>query len=281
MPRSVRDIAIILILIGGGLLILFSYPKTPEGGMLSRGLYTALGPLMSGVSAVHTRVKYVWQSYVGLIGVREQNQSLKEEIRKLRRDNAALLDKERENLRLKKLLDLRASHEFPSIAAQVVGEDAVGWYRTLFINRGLEDGVRPDMPVTVAEGVVGRVVNSSSDISRIILLTDPNHSVDCRVARTRDRGVLSGLLERGCILRYINLKSDMKPGDEVVTSGLDGIFPRGLPIGKVEKVEKGTQGLFLEARIVPSVDFSEIEEVLVILGRRGGFDIRPGLEGKR
>jgi rod shape-determining protein MreC len=281
MPRSVRDIAIILILIGGGLLILFSYPKKPEGGMLSRGLYTALGPLMSGVSSVHTRVKYVWQSYVGLIGVREQNQSLKEEIRKLRRDNATLLDKERENHRLKKLLDLRASHEFPSIAAQVVGEDAVGWYRTLFINRGLEDGVRPDMPVTVAEGVVGRVVNSSSDISRIILLTDPNHSVDCRVARTRDRGVLSGLLERGCILRYISLKSDMKPGDEVVTSGLDGIFPRGLPIGKVEKVEKGTQGLFLEARIIPSVDFSEIEEVLVVLGRRGGFDIRPGLEGKR
>jgi rod shape-determining protein MreC len=281
MPRSVRDIAIILILVGGGLLILFSYPKKPEGGMLSRGLYTVLAPFMQGVSSAHNQVKYVWRSYIGLIGVREENRSLKEEIRKLRRDNAALSDKERENLRLKKLLDLRTSHEFPSVAAQVIGEDAAGWYRTLFINKGMEDGVRPDMPVTVAEGVVGRVVNSSSDMSRIILLTDPNHSVDCRVARTRDRGVLSGLLERGCILRYINLKSDIRPGDQVVTSGLDGIFPRGLPIGKVAKVEKGTQGLFLEARIVPSVDFSEIEEVLVVLGQRGGFDIRPGLEGKR
>jgi rod shape-determining protein MreC len=281
MPRSVRDIAIILILIGGGLLILLSYPKKPEGGMLSRGLYTVLGPFVHGVSSAHSRVKYVWQSYIGLIGVREQNQSLKEEIHKLRRDNAALLDKESENRRLKKLLDLKATHEFPSVAAQVVGEDAVGWYRTLLINKGLDDGVHPDMPVTVAEGVVGRVVNSSSDMSRILLLTDPNHSVDCRVARTRDRGVLSGLLERGCILRYINLKSDIRSGDEVVTSGLDGIFPRGLPIGKVEKVERGTQGLFLEARIVPSVDFSEIEEVMVVLGQRGGFDIRPGLEGKR
>jgi rod shape-determining protein MreC len=163
----------------------------------------------------------------------------------------------------------------------VVGEDAVGWYRTLFINKGMDDGVRSDMPVTVAEGVVGRVVNSASDMSRILLLTDPNHSVDCRVARTRDRGVLSGLLERGCMLRYINLKAEIRPGDEVVTSGLDGIFPRGLPIGKVEKVEKGTQGLFLEARVIPAVDFSEIEEVLVVLGQRGGFDIRPGLEDKR
>jgi len=141
--------------------------------------------------------------------------------------------------------------------------------------------VHPDMPVTVAEGLVGRVVNSSSDMSRVLLLTDPNHSVDCRVASTRDRGVLSGSLERGCILRYIHLKSRIRPGDEVVTSGLDGIFPRGLPVGKVETVEKGSQGLFLEARVIPAVDFSEIEEVLVILGQRGGFDIRPGMEDKR
>ena len=281
MPRSVRDIAIALILIGGGLLILFSYSNKPEGGLLSRCLYTALGPFLHGVSSAHSRAKHVWQSYVGLIAVREQNEALKEENRKLRRDKAALLDKESENSRLKKLLDIRARHEFPSVVAQVVGEDAVGWYRTLFINRGSEDGVRPDMPVTVAEGVVGRVVNSSSDMSRILLLTDPNHSVDCRVARTRDRGILSGSLEIGCILRYINLKSGIKAGDEVVTSGLDGIFPRGLPIGKVETVDKGSQGLFLEARIAPAVDFSEIEEVLVVLGQRGGFDIRPGLEDKR
>lgn len=248
---------------------------------MSSGLYTALGPFLQGVSSAHSRAKHVWQSYVGLIAVREQNEALKEEIRKLRRDKAALLDKESENRRLKKLLDLRASHEFPSLVAQVVGEDAVGWYRTLFINRGSEDGVRPDMPVTMPEGVVGRVVNSSSDMSRILLLTDPNHSVDCRVARTRDRGILSGSLERGCILRYINLKSGIRLGDEVVTSGLDGIFPRGLPIGKVETVDKGPQGLFLEARIAPAVDFSEIEEVLVVLGQRGGFDIRPGLEDMR
>lgn len=281
MPRSVRDIAILLILIGGGLLVLFSYSKKPDGGLLSRGLYGALGPLMQGVSSVHTRAKHVWQSYIGLIGVQQQNEALKEEIRKLRREKAALLDQESENRRLKELLGLRASNDFPSVVAQVVGEDAVGWYRTLFINKGLDDGVRSDMPVTVAEGVVGRVVSSSSDMSRIVLLTDPNHSVDCRVARTRDRGVLSGLLERGCMLRYINLKAEIRPGDEVVTSGLDGIFPRGLPIGKIETIEKGTQGLFLEARVVPAVDFSEIEEVLVVQGQRGGFDIRPGLEDKR
>jgi rod shape-determining protein MreC len=167
------------------------------------------------------------------------------------------------------------------LVAQVVGEDATGWYKSIFVNRGSEDGVGCDMAVTVAQGIVGRVVKTTHDMSRVLLLTDPNLSVDCRVARTRDRGLLSGSLERGCILRYINLKSGIAAGDEVVTSGLDGVFPRGLPVGKIEKVRKGAQGLFLEALVTPAVDLSEIEEVLVILGRKGGFDIQPGLEGKR
>ncbi len=280
MPRSIRDIAIVLILIGGALLILFSYPKTSEGGPFCEALYTALRPFQQAVTTIHNRVSSVWQSYVALVNVRAQNHALKEEIRRLKSEKVVLLDKESENKRLKKLLGLKASHDFPSLAAQVIGEDASGWYRTLLINRGSEDGVHPDMPVTVAEGVVGRVDSCSRDMARVLLLTDPNHSVDCRVARTRDRGVLTGSLERGCILRYINLKSGIQPEDEVITSGLDGIFPRGLPVGKVESIEKGYQGLFWEARVRPAVDFSEIEEVLVVLRQRGGFDIRPGLEDK-
>ena len=117
-------------------------------------------------------------------------------------------------------------------------------------------------------------------MSQVILLTDPDLSVGCRIARTRDRGILTGSLDNGCVLRYVNLDSKMRPGDEVVTSGLDGIFPRGLPIGRVESITDGDQGLFLEARVVPAVNLGEIEEVLVIVGRRGGFDIRPGLETK-
>lgn len=209
-----------------------------------------------------------------------ENDALKKEIRGLKSDKAILSDMESENKRLKKLLGLKASHEFPSVAAQVIGEDASGWYRTLLINRGSEDGVHPYMPVTVAEGVVGRVDGCSSDMARVLLLTDPNHSVDCRVARTCDRGVLTGSLERGCVLRFINLRSGIQPGDEVITSGLDGIFPRGLPVGKVETIQKGYQGLYWKARVKPAVDFSEIEEVLVVLRQQGGFDIRPGLEDK-
>ena len=113
------------------------------------------------------------------------------------------------------------------------------------------------------------------------MITDPNLSVDCRVARTRDRGVLNGYLDRECIIRYVDLKARIREGDEVVTSGLDGVFPKELPVGKVSQVRSDPQGLFLEALVTPAANFAEIEEVLVILGKRSGFDIRPGLEDGR
>lgn len=214
-------------------------------------------------------------------GVRTENKALKEELNRLKSERAAAAAKETENQRLRKLLNLKLKGQFPSVVAQVIGEDSNGWYKSIFINRGSEDGVGPDMAVTVAEGVVGRVVKSAAEMSRVLLLTDPGLSIDCRVVRTRDRGLLSGSLERGCVLDYINLKSTVAPGDDVVTSGLDGIFPRGLTVGKIESVRKGSQDLFLEAKVVPAVDFSELEEVLVVLGQKGGFDIPPGLEGMR
>ncbi|MDQ7783219.1 MAG: rod shape-determining protein MreC [Desulfomonilaceae bacterium] len=280
MPRSIREIAIILLFIAGGLVILFSTGTKPGDSAAARALYTVIRPIQHAVYGIHHRIGGIWNSYFDLVGVREENRSLQEEIRKLRRQRSVLLFKERENRRLRKLLDLKRQHEFPSIAARVIGEDAVGWYRTLFIDRGSSDGVLTEMPVTVAEGVVGRVTRNSQDMSQVTLLTDPGLTVGCRIARTRDRGVLSGSLESGCVLRYIRLESDVRPGDEVVTSGMDGIFPRGLPVGRIESVTKGEQGLFLEARVTPAVNFSDIEEVLVVLGRRGGFDVRPGLEDR-
>lgn len=281
MPRSIRDIAIIIVLIGGSLLLLFSSSKRPDLGLVSGFLYSVLRPLEQGVFGLHKGISDTWSTYISLIDVKKENQELKEENRKLRRDKATLSAKESENIRLKRLLNIKTIHEFPSLVAQVIGEDASGWYRTFFINRGWEDGVLSGMPITAPEGVVGRVVRTSANMSQVLLVIDPNLSLDCRVARTRDRGILKGSLDGGSILRHISLKSQVEPGDEVVTSGLDGVFPAGLPVGKIKSVRTGEQGLFLEANVTPSADLSAVEEVLVILGSRGGFDIQPGLEEKR
>ncbi len=222
MPRSIREMALVLVLVGAGLVIMFSSDDERQAGTVSRVAYTILRPFQQAISSVHVRATDLWRGYVDLLGVRVENLQLKEEIAGLRRERAVLLSKERENLRLRKLLDLRDRYEFPSLVAQVIGEDALGWYRTFLINKGSEDGVLPGMPAAVAEGVVGRVVRTSASVSRVRLITDPNLSVDCRVARTRDRGVLNGYLDRECILRYVDLKARIREGDDVVTSGLDG-----------------------------------------------------------
>jgi rod shape-determining protein MreC len=280
MPRSIRDTAIILLLVAGSLFILFGSDKGSGGNVFSRTIYTIMNPLQRTAFAVHSRAKHVWDSYVTLVNVQRENRALKRQVLDLKHQKATLLQEELENRRLRKLLKLKAQHEFPSIVAQIIGEDAVGWYRTFFINRGSEDGIVPLMAVTAANGIVGRISRTSREMSQVVLVTDPNLAVDCRVARTRDRGVLTGYAHDECVLRYLRLDSGVTAGDEVVTSGLDGIFPRGLPVGRIESVSKDDQRLFLRARVTPAVNFSEIEEVLVILGAKGGFDIRSGMGGK-
>lgn len=280
MPRSARDVAIIIILLGISVLVLFSAPNDPQAGIVSRIVFTALRPFQQVIFTVHGRIKGIWLGYIALVNIRAENEALKNENERLRREKTALLGKEEENKRLKKFLELKTRRESPSIVAQVVAEDAAGWFKTFFVNRGTDDGITPNLPVIVTEGVVGKTSKTSAEISRVVLLTDPNISVDCRVARTGDRGILSGSLDKGCVLRYLSLQSSAVRGDEVVTSGLDGVFPRGVPVGKIEQVRKGPQGLFLEAQVNPAVDLSEVEEVLVLLSNRGGFDIQPGLDEK-
>ncbi|MFC1834546.1 rod shape-determining protein MreC [Thermodesulfobacteriota bacterium] len=280
-PRSVRDIALVLIIVGVGLVLLLSPPTKTETGPFTRALFTVTGPFQQAITSVHHWFRDSWGNYVALMGVREENRKLKAEVNELRRERTVLLGKERENQRLKKLLDLKSQYDFPSVAAQIIGQDSTGWYGTLFINRGTEDGIKEDMTAVVAQGVVGRLIACSSRVSKVLMITDSSLSVDCRVTRTRDRGILSGHLDGGCILRYVDSKSSIKAGDEVVTSGLDGIFPKGLTVGVVKSVRAGAHGLFLEALVTPSVDFDKVEEVLVVLGRGGGFDTRPGLEDNR
>jgi rod shape-determining protein MreC len=282
MPRSTKDIIVLLVLLAVGLIAVFSYASEErEAGLLGRMVYGVIRPVQGVVRGARDRVADAWNGYIALMGVREENVQLKAEIDQLRQAQAALRAKERENRRLRKLLDLKSRYDLPSLAAQVIGEDATGWYRSFFINRGSADGLRPGMAVTVGGGVVGKVSTTSPTMAKVMLLTDPAISVDCRVARTRDRGLVSGRLQHGCILRYIDLASDAREGDEVVTSGLGGIFPRGLVVGNISTLRQDAHGLFLEAVIVPAVDFAKVEEVLVVLAQRGGFDMPQALERVR
>jgi rod shape-determining protein MreC len=281
MPRSIREIAIVIILVGLALLLIFSSSLNSGYSVAGRLVYSALRPFQQVFFGLRETITNYWSGYTELVAVRSENQELRQQVQRLRQDISGLSNLQSENRRLLKLLNLKSAFEFPSTVAQVIGEDATGWYRTLFVNRGQEDGVFTGMPVVAGQGLVGKIGRTSGNSSQVILISDPHSSLDCRVERTRDRGVVSGSLEKGCLMRYINEYSSVRQGDQVLTSGLDGIFPKGLPVGSVQSVRKSDQGLFLEARVVPFVNLSDLEEVLIILGKQGGFDIQSPIEELR
>src|SRR5271157_3173236 len=167
MPRSIRDITIVLILLGAALLVLFSGKRDGESGTGTRILYTLTRPFQQIGAGFQGNVSAIWQDYINLVGIKQENKALKKEIKRLTAERSSLLNAENENRRLKKLLNLQAQHEFSSLIAVIIGEDSVGWYRTFFLDRGSNDGVTTDMPVTVAEGVVGRIIKCAASISQV------------------------------------------------------------------------------------------------------------------
>jgi rod shape-determining protein MreC len=272
MPRTAKDFAIVLLLIAFGAILFFTSLRDPEATKLSF-IYKIFVPIQTIGTSIKQTFTNIWQNYIDLRHVRLENASVKKEIDRLQNEKNLLLNLEPENKRLRKLLDFKLNNEFALVVAQVVGEDAAGWFRNIFINRGTEDGIKPDMPVISPEGIVGKVVKCSASASKVMLIADSSLSVDCRIVRTRDRGLLNGSLEGQTILRYLDLKSGVIPGDFVATSGLDGVFPKGLMIGKVATVRKGPQDLFLEAIVTPAADFSALEEVSVVISQKGGYDL--------
>ena len=205
-----------------------------------------------------------WNGYVDLVGVRQEREWLRTRVRTLEADADAYSSLARENERLTELLGLRDSLAPHSVAARITGADASKLFRTATLNKGRRDGVSEGAAVIAAEGVVGRVVATSLHASRVLLLDDPNSGVDALVRRTRARGIVEGGSPAGCRLKYVKRREDIRENDKVITSGLDGIFPKGLTIGAIVAMAEEEHGLYRTAEVQPAVDFAKLEEVLVV-----------------
>lgn len=225
-----------------------------------------MAPLERGATAVRRTVSGSWQSVAELVRAREENRRLGVKVERLTREADRLAELELENARLRELLEFRETLAGDLLTARVIGRDATGLSRTLLIDRGERDGVVKGAPVLAPGGVVGQVFLSSPHAARVLLISDHNSGVDAIVQRTRARGIVQGTVDAGCGLKYMKRTEDVQVGDTVVTSGLDGIFPKGLPIGHVVGVDKRGQGLFQNAEIAPRIDFEQLEEVLVAHG---------------
>ncbi len=215
------------------------------------------------VYAVTGGIVGIWQGYINLVGLREENERLEVEIKKLRQEKFRLWEAELQNERLKKLLEFKESATHPIVTANVIAGSPSGLRsQVVIINAGSGDGVSEGMPVTTYDGIVGRVFLVGDKSSEVILITDEISAVDAYIHRTRARGIVKGTGD-GCVMEYIEKKTDVSIGDKVISSGKDGFFPKGVVIGTVVDIE--VKGGFTNARVHPDVDLNSLEEVVVIL----------------
>jgi rod shape-determining protein MreC len=168
-----------------------------------------------------------------------------------------------ENERLRDLLGFKKLQPPESVMVQVIAKGSSPSSRTVTINKGADDGIQKDMAVITPEGVVGRVETVLSGTAKVILLTDPGSTLAVRVQRNREEGLLEGKIST-CALKYVSYYADIQEGDLLITSGLDGIYPKGLPVATVTKVTKHEASAFQTVLAEPAVGFSRLEEALVL-----------------
>jgi rod shape-determining protein MreC len=226
-------------------------------------------PFQKLITETFNLTKQFWHNYFYLVNLRQENQELRRRIDALRLQNSRYRERLATHQRLQELLHFEESLQHPTMAAQVIGLDPTGWFRSVIIDKGKNDGLQINMPVVNASGVVGKIVSISDDYAKVLLIIDQNSAVDALVQRSRDRGMARGFSRQLCALDYVLKSSDVRVGDSVVTSGLGGIFPKGLPVGRISRVEDPPGSLFKEIELRPTVEFSKLEEVLIILEVRG------------
>jgi len=209
------------------------------------------------------KVVDTWHSYMDLVQTKEENLMLKGEINKLRQERFQLSEAQVQNKRLKKLLDFKDSTSYPVVSANVIGASpSILRSQVVIVDKGRGDGITEGMPVASYDGIVGRILVAADKNSEVLLITDPVSAVDAYVHRTRARGIVKGV-GNGCVMQYIEKKSDVSIGDKVISSGKDGFFPKGVIIGTVTDIE--ADGSFIRASISPHVDLNSLEEVVIIL----------------
>jgi rod shape-determining protein MreC len=223
------------------------------------------GPIHTWVTEIITSSKSVWQDYRALWSVREENKRLQEQLREAHAINNQYREAVATNMRLRKLLDFKESLTPPSLSAQIVGKDPSPWFKTVIVDRGSSDGIQKGMPAVSIEGVVGQVLDTSPNYAKVLLAVDPNSAIDVLVQRTRVRGIIKGKGDLGYELHYVLKNSDVQKDDRVITSELGGIFPKGILVGTVSKVIIDRRGMFQQIEITPSVDFTQLEDLIIIM----------------
>jgi rod shape-determining protein MreC len=254
-----------LVVIVGQILLISAQVNTKSGvPVIEKVTFGIFSEVQRGLSGSFSGIRSVWTGYIGLRHLKVENDALKRDLAVAQvavQEQRALADRSRG---LERLLDLREHLALKTLAAEIIGAAATPDFKTLTIDRGTRDGVKADMSVIAPAGVVGRLVVPSLRSSKVQLLIDRNAAAGAIIERTRAQGVVVGVGEDRLRLEYVSEVFDVVAGDIVVTSGIDGIYPKGFIIGRIEAVERQGSS-YKRITIKPAVDFTSLEEVLVVL----------------
>jgi rod shape-determining protein MreC len=233
-------------------------------------------PIQKAIAVPVDLARDAWSDYVALLAVREENERMHARLAELEEENLQMREALVASGRLARIAEMRQHYEIPMLPGELVGGDVSPWFRSVLIDRGREQGVRAGMPVISEQGLVGLVTAASSRASKAMLLLDRQTAVDGTVQRSRSRGIARGRGGNGLEFEFVAREADVQVGDVVITSGLDGVYPKGLRIGEVIAVSAADAGLMRTATLAPAVDFGRLEQVFVMLRRGATMELLYG-----
>ena len=246
-------------------LMTFDIRRSQSPTILETVLMWVVSPVQNLITLTLDSANDVVDHYLLTAVVSEENEKLKHEIDKLIRQNNELREELRQRDRVGNLMEYQKERQLKSVVAQVIGRDATQWARVVFINKGTQDGIKENLAVVTDGGIVGHVIQAGLNTSKVMLIVDGRSSVDTLFSQDRVAGIVVGTGMEFCEMKYVPITAEVNVGDQIISSGLGGVYPKGLVMGTVVSITKATQGLFQEITIAPSADFGRLEEVLVLL----------------
>ncbi len=254
-----------IVLIAVNVILLSITSKSQSTFGLGRVGISFVAPFQEIVTRSMRFTRGIWQNYFFLVSAAHENQSLKKSLNQFVEKDNEWHEIGLANARLRNLLNFQKAPTHRVVAAEVIAKDPSGWFKTVIIDKGRSDGLQKGLPVVLPTGIAGQVIEVSGRYAKVMLIIDRNSAVDALVQRSRARGIIKGASADQCRFEFVLRKHDVQIGDTVIASGLDGVYPKGLRIGRVSDLSERSSDIFYEITVTPFVDYEKLEEVLVIL----------------
>jgi rod shape-determining protein MreC len=277
-------VAIVIVLLAVPFFFLRANMRKPENlSAMDRAILRISAPIEFGASSIARGISNLWDDYVYLVDVKQDNAKLSYESARLREQVHRLEQAQVENQQLRRLLQMKEALPGDSVSAQIVGTDFTPFFRVtrVVLDRGARD-IRTHMPVVAPDGVVGAVLHVAGDSVDVQLAVDAAFGVDVEDERTKARGFVRGTgdpARYACKVEMVDSRDEVEIGDLLVTSGKGRWFPRGIPVARVTKVSKRELGRDQEVEAVPTVDFSRVDAVLILVTAPGEESTAPAASG--